>query len=69
MAIMPQEVAILSNQVLKEAVKGWNYSKKTMLQWDHVKIRLAMQKQNIVFFIIYIRYWNDGARDDSKKNQ
>ena len=38
-----------------------------MLPWEHVKIRLVMQKANIVFYIIITMYWNDGAGDDDDK--
>lgn len=64
---MPQEVDILSDQPLKEVDIGWNCS-KNYVAWEHVKISLVMQKANIVFYIIITMYWNDGARDDDKKN-
>ena len=63
---MPQEVDILSDQPLKEVDIGWNCS-KNMLPWEHVKIRLVMQKANIVIYIIITMYWNDGAGDDDDK--
>ena len=68
-AIMPQEVAILINQVLKEAVEGWNYNRKAKLQWHHVSIRHVMQKANIVFYINYnklLKWWNKRRRQQKE---